>query len=37
MIGHKPDNMIAARLYERVGFIETGDIINGEIIRCNKG
>jgi len=37
MIGHKPDNMIAARLYERVGFIETGDTINGEIIRCNKG
>jgi diamine N-acetyltransferase len=33
MIGHKPDNIIAARLYETVGFDETGEIINGEIIR----
>ena len=33
MIGHKPDNEIAGRLYESVGFQDTGKMINHEMIK----
>lgn len=33
MIGHKPENVISGRLYEKIGFRDTGLRINGEIVR----
>ncbi|GIP31830.1 diamine N-acetyltransferase [Paenibacillus sp. J2TS4] len=33
VLGHKPENEKAMRLYESVGFADTGQRINGEIIR----
>ncbi|WP_195576617.1 GNAT family N-acetyltransferase [Paenibacillus sp. 1001270B_150601_E10] len=33
IIGHKPDNLRAAHLYEAVGCKRTGECINGEVIR----
>jgi diamine N-acetyltransferase len=33
VISHKPDNLKAARLYETVGFINTGQIIWEEIVK----
>lgn len=34
MIGHRPDNKIAGKLYESLGFIKVSeDIIDGEIVR----
>ena len=32
-IGHRPENHIADKLYTNLGFRDTGDIINGEIIK----
>ena len=34
IIGHRPSNEIAGKLYESLGFERTGQIIDGEIIRC---
>ncbi|WP_168124078.1 GNAT family N-acetyltransferase [Paenibacillus sp. HB172176] len=36
IIGHKPDNEKAGYLYQSIGFKETGQNINGEIIRKYK-
>jgi len=33
VIGHKPDNLKADYLYSSIGFKNTGEIINGEIIK----
>ncbi|SHN73107.1 diamine N-acetyltransferase [Paenibacillus sp. ov031] len=34
MIGHRPDNLIAGKLYESLGFIKTSEeVIDGEIVR----
>ena len=36
MIGHRPNNIVAGKLYESLGFKKTGQIFDGEIIRCLK-
>ncbi|OMF32812.1 GNAT family N-acetyltransferase [Paenibacillus sp. FSL H8-0259] len=34
MIGHRPDNLIAGKLYESLGFSQAGEeVIDGEIVR----
>jgi diamine N-acetyltransferase len=33
LIGHKPENVIAGRLYEKVGFQDTGKRFHQEIVR----
>ncbi|WP_235441499.1 GNAT family N-acetyltransferase [Paenibacillus sp. IHB B 3415] len=33
MIGHRPDNMIAGRMYEALGFLASEEVIDGEIVR----
>ena len=33
MIGHRPDNVVAAKLYERLGFMRVSDeLIDGEVV-----
>lgn len=33
MIGHRPDNLIAGKLYESLGFLKTSEeVIDGEIV-----
>lgn len=34
MISFVPDNAVAGRLYESLGFKKTGEIINGEAVAC---
>lgn len=34
LLGHRPENAAAAALYEKTGFHVTGEIIEGEIVRC---
>lgn len=34
VLGHRPDYVAAAALYEKTGFRETGEMIGGEVIRC---
>ncbi|WP_342424231.1 GNAT family N-acetyltransferase [Paenibacillus sp. FSL E2-0178] len=34
MIGHRPDNLIAGRMYEALGFLKASEkVIEGEIVR----
>lgn len=34
MIGHRPDNLIAGRMYEALGFLKASEeVIDGEIVR----
>jgi len=36
MIGHRPENTLAGKLYESLGFNDSGQIVDGEVIRCLK-
>jgi diamine N-acetyltransferase len=31
-LGYAPDNDVAGRLYERIGFVPTGEVVGGEIV-----
>lgn len=35
LLGVMPANEVAARLYRRLGFVETGDIVDGEIVMAH--
>ena len=35
-ISYEPDNEVARKLYERIGFVETGEIYEGEVVAVYK-
>jgi diamine N-acetyltransferase len=35
-ISYEPDNEVARKLYERLGFVETGEILDGETVAVYK-